>query len=175
MKPVVKESRILRAALFALLLACGMCFVSCNSDKDKSAHERKVSLGKYIFKDDSEILHIDEKCRLISRQNKRGYSTYPITPVDTSEIMSVERVCAKCFNDVAYDHLRDLCVRNKVIDCDRRWLYNILNRNGYEQYDYDIFIHYLANEQRRRRLYSTAQKEGWDVGSYEEFSEYLGF
>lgn len=66
-------------------------------------------------------------------------------------------------------------MRNKEIDYDRKWLYNKLEWAGYAMEDYKVFIYHIANKQKRQRLYSTAQQEGWDVGTFEEFSTLLGF
>lgn len=156
-----------------LFLYMVLVLLSC-STKEKEVDE--IDFGKYVFEDDNNIIHINEKCfKLKYGKNKDGQDVYAKTPIDTSAVMSVERVCSHCVNESAYDHLRNLCTRNKEIDNDRKWLYNKLIQTGYDMGDYDLFIHQIANEQKRLRLYSTAQQEGWNVGTFDEFSTLLGF
>lgn len=40
---------------------------------------------------------------------------------------------------------------------------------------YQVYIKKLHNPQKVRLLYDTACEQGWNVGSYEDFSKMVGF
>ena len=135
-----------------------------------------IDLGKYVYKDDAGIIHSNENCiKLKFGKDSKGHSIYAKLPIDTAEILEIGRVCARCVDNTTYNRLNNICLRNKEIDYNRKWLYNKLKWAGYDMEDYDLFIYHIASEQKRKRLFSTAQEEGWDLGSFKEFSSILGF
>lgn len=159
---------MMKKSLGILFLVVGIC--ACGHDTNS------YPLGKYVFEDDTHVLHVDEECRMLkSGKDRKGHSIYAKAPIDTAQILEVDRVCSECTNNSTFERLRKICLRNKEIDYDRRWLYDKLNRFGYDMEEYDLFVYHLADDDKRHGLYVTAQKEGLNVGTYDEFSRLLGF
>lgn len=169
-----KDYRIKKKAMKKIsgimFLSAAIALCACNKDTNS------YPLGKYVFEDDIHILHVNEDCSMLkSGKDRRGHSIYAKLPIDTAQILEVGRVCSKCVNSQTYDRLNGISLRNKDIDYDRKWLYNKLKQFGYDMEEYEMFVHHLSNPDKRERLFMTAQQEGWDVGTYNEFSKLLGF
>lgn len=153
-----------------IYLSALIAFCACKHDNSS------YQLEKYVYEDDINVLHVDEECSMLkSGKNRKGHSIYAKLPIDTTQILEVGRVCSKCVNSVAFDHLRNICLRNKEIDSDRRWLYDKLDKSGYNLEEYDLFVYHLSDARNRQYFFDIAQSEGWNIGTYDEFSKLLGF
>lgn len=154
--------------LFLIFL---IIFTGC-SKKEKPI---SFSLGKYVYEDDANVLHSDENCiKLKYGRDEHGHSMYAKLPIDTIDLVEVDRVCARCVTTEIYEHLKSICSRNEI-NLTRRWLFNKLEEANYNVDSYSMFVKDLSDTSKRKKLYETACDEGWNIGNYEEFSSCLGF
>lgn len=155
-------------------------FVSCDKNDNKSVRAQET-LGRYIYRDDNYIYHIDSNCpKLLFGKDDDGHAIYAKRPIDTADFlisdMQYFRVCTRCVNDNIVLHLCEISERHRSIDRARKWLYDQLIQANYDMPDYETYCNGLKNPEIRQRLYTIAQEENWDVEKSEkEFSSNLGF
>lgn len=106
------QRTILGGVLSILLLSC-------------QKHEAKVSepkgLGKYIYRDDNDIYHIEADCVKLRRgKDDAGHDLYAKHLMDTSNFIITHheyfRVCSHCVNDSEYEHLLQISDNNSMAD-----------------------------------------------------------
>lgn len=160
------------------LLVIPILFISCQPKEEKTTPV--PTLGKYIYRDDNDIHHINPIClKLIHGKDDAGHTIYAKHPIDTSDfrIEKTEyfRVCAICVNDMIYERLLNISRHNTQIAA-RHWLYAKLVKD-YEMPSYEEYDSIMAHECGIRiKLYDIASQEGWNVGSsFSEFEEALGY
>ena len=141
-----------------------ICFYLASKRSHENDPVEKLTIGRYVYDNGCEIIHIDDQC-----PNLQFFKI----PIDTLELMHFEKVCTECVNEVSCEHLKELCIRNKEVDSKRRWLYNRL-QSYYNMDEYDVFIHKIKNPQNGRKIYNAGLENGLVLGSFEEFSEYMG-
>lgn len=158
----------------------GILAIAC-SQKEKPQINNAYELGKYIYRDDNDIHHINSRCiKLRHGKDDDGHEIYAMHPIDTVEFFIGEndyfRVCSRCVNDNTFDHILDISHRNKKVSDSRHWLYNKLIEANYDMPDYKIYSEKINDDKVRSQLYQVAQNENWNVGESEkEFSKLLGF
>lgn len=155
-----------------ILFLCPAC-----SQKEQTKQD-SYEIGKYVYIDGNAIIHIRDNCfKLKFGKDEHGHSIYGKEIVDTSDFVFTDymRLCVRCVDDRNYEHLIKISQRNKEYEIDRKWLYNHFNNAGYEMDSYELFLTNLSDPIRRKKLYDAACIEGWDVGTYNEFSQFLGF
>lgn len=160
---------------YAIIVAAVLC--SCQNKVDTSSQTER-QIGKYIYQDDNDIYHIDANChRLKYGKDRYDHSIYAMHPCDTATFVfhDSERVCSNCVSLSAFENLKVISDRNKRFDVYRHWIYNKLIEANYDMESYEDFVGHLTDPKRRKRLYDAALKEGWDIGSFDEFSNSLGF
>ncbi len=143
----------------------------CSSDNDKQ-------LTRFVFVDDEGVCHTDPECpKLKNGKDSYGHSIYAMQPCDTTAFIfgNNERVCSNCVSISEFETLKGISERNKRLSADRHWIYNKLIEANYDMESYEEFVVHLSDKEKRKRLYKAALKEGWDVGSFDEFSNSLGF
>lgn len=139
------------------------------------------TFGKYIYRDDNDIYHINPNCiKLRHGKDDSGHEIYAKHPIDTSYFVITNaeyfRVCSRCVNDNDYEHMLAINERNMQYEENRQWLYDKLVQSNYDMPDFDTYRLRLDDIEVRHRLYIIAQKENWDVGETEEdFSTLLGY
>ena len=106
--------KILFISTFLITLLSSAC--SHNEEKTSEAAESR-SLGKYVYVDDNNILHIDPNCsKLRNGKDDYGHDIYAKHPVDTANFMIENsesfRVCARCVSDNEYEYLLKISENN---------------------------------------------------------------
>ena len=101
-----------------LLVSCIISFLlsSCNK-KETAFVQSERNIGRYIYQDDNDVYHIDSYCvRLRHGKDENGHEIYGKHPIDTAEFVIIDkryiRVCSRCVDDKAYEHLIRLSNRN---------------------------------------------------------------
>lgn len=148
--------KALALALFAIAL------VSC---RDNCARKQgDYAAGKYLYMDSQHRLHINKDCWRIDDV---------VQFLDTASVYAKDefQYCKDCFTDTTYEHVQAI-LHN---DMERKWLYEKLKETYNDMPTYQVYIKKLHNPQKVRLLYDTACEQGWDVGSYEDFSKMVGF
>ena len=148
--------KALTLALFAIAL------VSC---RDNCARKQgHYAVGKYLYMDSQHRLHTNKDCWRIGDV---------VQFLDTASVYAKDefQYCKDCFTDTTYEHVQAI-LHN---DMDRKWLYEKLKETYNDMPTYQVYIKKLHNPQKVRLLYDTACEQGWDVGSYEDFSKMVGF
>lgn len=157
----------------AIVFFLGFMVVGCSpNSKDKTSIER------FVFIDDEGICHVNNDCpKLVNGKDSYGHSIYAMQPCDTAEFAfdNSDRVCSNCVSVADFEQLKTISERNKRHNADRVWIYNKLVNANYDMEPYDEFVKHISDTERRRRLHKTALDEGWDVGTFDEFSKGLGF
>lgn len=151
-----KLKKALVLGLFAIVLA------SC---KDKSVNQQgDYAIGKYLYMDFHHRLHTNKDCWRIGDV---------VEFLDTVSIYAKDeyQYCKDCFTDTTYEHVQAIL----HYDMERKWLYEKLKETYNDMPTYQVYIKKLHNPQKVRLLYDTACEQGWDVGSYEDFSKMVGF
>lgn len=148
-------NKILILALLAML------FSSCSYKKDKRAYP----VGKYLYLDAFNSLHLSKDCWRIGGND--------VDFLDTASVYVKDeyKYCKDCFTDTAYEHVQAIL----HYDLDRKWLYEKLKETYSDIPDYREYRIKLHNPNKVRLLYDAACEQGWDVGSYEDFSKMIGF
>lgn len=148
--------KALALALFAIAL------VSC---RDNCARKQgDYAVGKYLYMDSQHRLHINKDCWRISDV---------VQFLDTASVYAKDefQYCKDCFTDTTYEHVQAI-LHN---DMDRKWLYEKLKETYNDMPTYQVYINKLHDPQKVKLVYEAACNEGWNVGTYEDFSKTIGF
>ena len=143
----------------------------CSSDNS-------VQLKRFVFVDDEGVCHTNPDCpKLKNGKDGYGHSIYAMQPCDTVAFVfnEYDRVCSNCVSVSMFENLKAISDRNKRFNADRHWIYDKLIGANYDMESYEEFVAHLSDKEKRKRLHQSALKEGWDVGSFDEFSNSLGF
>lgn len=134
-------------------------------------------LGHFVFMDDEGVCHASSDCsRLRNGLDEYGNSIYAMHPCDTAEFVfgASERVCSNCMSVSQFEQLKAISLRNMPYKVYRRWLYNTLQLNR-DVGTYEEFVVSLSVPHLRRWYYRKAVGCHLQVGSFDDFSEDLGF
>ena len=148
--------KALALALFAIAL------VSC---RDNCARKQgDYAVGKYLYMDSQHRLHINKDCWRIGDV---------VQFLDTASVYAKDefQYCKDCFTDTTYEHVQAI-LHN---DMDRKWLYEKLKETYNDMPTYQVYINKLHDPKKVKLVYEAACNEGWDVGTYEDFSKTIGF
>lgn len=148
--------KALALALFAIAL------VSC---RDNCARKQgHYAVGKYLYMDSQHRLHTNKDCWRIGDV---------VQFLDTASVYAKDefQYCKDCFTDTTYEHVQAI-LHN---DMDRKWLYEKLKETYNDMPTYQVYINKLHNPKKVKLVYEAACNEGWDVGTYEDFSKTIGF
>lgn len=104
--------------ILAMLL---LLTVSCTSKKDTDGEQDTFSVGKYVYRDDVNVIHVDENCpNLLFGNDDHGHKIYGKHLIDTLEFTIDKpqyfRVCSICVSDEAYSQLLNISNRNQSVD-----------------------------------------------------------
>ena len=145
-------------------LVFGLFAIALGSCKDKSVNQGHYAVGKYIYMDTHHILHVSKDCWRIGDV---------VEFLDTASVYAKDefQYCKDCFTDTTYEHVQAI-LHN---DMERKWLYEKLTETYNDIPTYQVYIKKLHNPQKVRWLYDVACEQGWNVGSYEDFSKIVGF
>ena len=148
--------KALALALFAIAL------VSCRDNCAKK--QGHYAVGKYLYMDSQHRLHSNKDCWRIGDV---------VQFLDTASVYAKDefQYCKDCFTDTTYEHVQAI-LHN---DMDRKWLYEKLKETYNDMPTYQVYIKKLHNPQKVKLVYEAACNEGWDVGTYEDFSKTIGF
>lgn len=150
---------------------------------------KRNDVGKFVYVDYLNVIHIDKECASTLAKNpktkdERMINMHGVQFIDTCNLehgngshLSYRefKFCPKCVDDEVYQRLNVIMDRNELITDSQRWLYDKFRKAHYSMEPYDEFIKNLGNIEKRKRAYDAALSEGWDVGSFDEFSHILGF
>lgn len=94
----------------------GTSLTSCQKQAEVKYEEPVV--GKYIYRDDNGIHHIDANCfKLRHGKDDRGHEIYSKHPIDTAAFIISDsqyfRICSRCVNDKHYEHMLRISARNQ--------------------------------------------------------------
>ena len=148
--------KALALALFAIAL------VSC---RDNCARKQgDYAVGKYLYMDSQHRLHINKDCWRIDDV---------VQFLDTASVYAKDefQYCKDCFTDTTYEHVQAI-LHN---DMDRKWLYEKLKETYNDMPTYQVYINKLHDPKKVKLVYEAACNEGWNVGTYEDFSKTIGF
>nr|DAE16712.1 MAG TPA: hypothetical protein [Podoviridae sp. ctn7K25] len=142
-----------------LFFSAIICFLSCTENKKDI-----YAVGKYVYLDTYNRLHINKNCWRIGDE---------VEFIDTTLLYSKDeyKYCNDCFTDSTYEHVQSI-MQN---DINRKWLYEKFKDANYEMPSYSQFIQEIANVQKRKKAYQHATEENFNVGTFEDFSNMLGF
>lgn len=148
--------KVLSLALFAIAL------VSCRDNCVKK--QGHYAVGKYLYMDSHHILHTNKDCWRIGDV---------VQFLDTASVYAKDefQYCKDCFTDTTYEHVQAI-LHN---DMDRKWLYEKLKETYNDMPTYQVYINKLHNPKKVKLVYEAACNEGWNVGTYEDFSKRIGF
>lgn len=153
------------------LIFLGLIMTGCSSDNSGQ-------LKRFVFIDDEGVCHATSDClKLKNGKDGYGHSIYAMQPCDTVAFVfnEYERVCSNCVSVSMFENLKAISDRNKRFNADRHWIYDKLIGANYDMESYEKFVTQLSDSEKRKRLYKTALEEGWNVGTFDEFSNGLGF
>lgn len=148
-------------------------------------------IGKYVYVDGLKTIHIDRQCASKPFENpktkdermanaegvefidtceiKRKY--YP----DNSEYSYAYSFCPLCIDDDICFHIMTIMKHNERCDSERKWLYDKFCELYFNMGTYEHFVEELSSPLKRKEWHTTAINSGLGVGTFEEFSNLLGF
>lgn len=136
-----------------------------------SHRDSNLELGKYVYVDNSSILHSKRDCKKIAVY--RGAK--PVSILSLSELTSNDwqYICPECVTDKIFEQLQGIQLGTE----NRLWLYTTLNEYGYNLGEnYLIFDSISRNrDDSRKWCYESLQKEGFVTPSYEDFICDMGY
>jgi hypothetical protein len=103
----MKVNHIIKTASFILGIAVFAMFVACSGKKSKKRNDDPI-IGKYVYMDSEDILHVRSTCYGTSVANSEGsLYTKPISFVDTAILnySHLDRLCPDCVRDEHYAEL----------------------------------------------------------------------
>ena len=100
---------------FVWFIIIPLLFLSCKQKEEKNT--TLPTLGKYIYRDDNDIHHINPRCmKLRHGKDDAGHEIYAMHPMDTSRFTIIRpeyfRVCSRCVNIEEYEHMLRISERN---------------------------------------------------------------
>jgi hypothetical protein len=101
------------------LVVLSILMVSCAEASKEASIESVDIIGKYIYRDDNDIHHIDPDCmKLRHGKDDSGHDIFAKHMMDTAEFIIVEpeyfRVCSRCVSDKSYEHILRISENNSA-------------------------------------------------------------
>lgn len=176
----LRTATMKRTIIFTILLL--LCSCGDKSSEDKS---EQCGIGKYVYVDWYNTIHIDRECAARSGDNlktmtERMASRHGVQFVDTCDLTSRGKsgekhgFCPRCIDDKAYRHLSDIIDGNRHIE-NRRKLYDALVADNYDMGDYAKFCKDITDASKRRKLYDALVNDGYDMEPFDEFEDNIGY
>lgn len=104
-----------------LIVIVSLIYYGCSSSKEKSEERDKV--GRYVYIDSQNILHIKKRCLGMRVTDSEGDSyRKPVEFIDTVSVTRkhIKRMCSWCVDDAHYLQLKQIAERNdKSLDWGR--------------------------------------------------------
>lgn len=102
---------------FICVVLIPIFFISCQHKEEENVPT--FTLGKYIYRDDNYIHHINPYCiKLRNGKDDAGHDIYAKHMMDTSKFVITNfeyfRVCSRCVNDKDYEHILRISERNSM-------------------------------------------------------------
>lgn len=98
----------------AILFICFIAYLFyMNNDGDK---QQKPTVGKYLYVDVNETIHLRRNCRAIGSQTgENGEADRTVTRIPVSEVTTsmLDCSCSRCISDEAYDELMAIIYDNE--------------------------------------------------------------
>ena len=174
----LRTATMKRTIIFTILLL--LCSCGDKSSEDKS---EQCGIGKYVYVDWYNTIHIDRECAARSGDNlktmtERMASRHGVQFVDTCDLTSRGKsgekhgFCPRCIDDKAYRHLSDIIDGNRHIE-NRRKLYDTLMADGAPLPDYDTFEKFMSKPANRREFYDKFKADGAPLPDFETFERDL--
>lgn len=155
-----------------LSLLSVITLLSCSGNKDPQPKEAdKPHIGKYVYLDKASVLHTTNGCKAIFKDHNMQ-QVNPVEPECLSyDILS--KVCSQCVTEQIIDSLKVLFDKNRPSYANVGEVYEDLVKS-YDlpselQFRKDIRIPRFS-----RAIYKVMHDEKYFMGSYEEFTEWLG-
>lgn len=107
--------------IISILAVCGLVLIirgciDANERRKEKEWKEKYAIGKYVYIDSDDMLHVRQRCTLGLRITDKNENTYykSITYYDTSwvSIDDLFEVCPFCVKDEHYDQLMEIAIRN---------------------------------------------------------------
>lgn len=98
------------------ILGCILLVRECNERRKEKEWQEKYAIGKYVYIDSDDILHVRQRCVLGLRIEDKNENTYykSIFYCDTSWVSTDDllEVCPFCVKDEHYEQLMEIAIRN---------------------------------------------------------------
>lgn len=107
--------------IISILVVCGLVLIirgciDANERRKEKEWKEKYAIGKYVYIDSDQILHVKQICILGLQIEGKNENTYykSISYCDTSWVSTDDlfRVCPFCVKDEHYDQLVEIAKRN---------------------------------------------------------------
>lgn len=164
----MKELLLISVALL-MMAGCGQQ----SNEKKKDWNKYKVaSLEKYIYIDKAHVLHSKSGCSAVYKDHSMQ-QVNPVDPVCLS-FDDLDKVCSKCFTEQMIDSLRILFGEYGQSYDNVGNLYDDLESRNYNLPSKLQFRKDMREPFQARKIYQILLDEKAEVGTYEEFEEWLG-
>lgn len=155
-----------------LFLILAMTIVGCSQKKEEKSKSTTQLIGKYVYIDRRNVLHTKNGCKAVYKDNNMQ-QVNPIEPVCIS-FENLNSVCSQCVTEQMIDSLRNLFKTYRQTYRNVGNLYEDLLSRNYDlpselQFRKDMREHAFA-----RSVYQVLIDEKANVGTYEEFAEWIG-
>lgn len=167
-----------KTIIFTILLL--LCSCGDKSSEDKS---EQCVIGKYVYVDWYNTIHVDRECAARSGDNlktmtERMASRHGVQFVDTCDLTSRGKsgekhgFCPRCIDDKAYRHLSDIIDGNRHIEKLKEF-YEAAKADGAPLPDFDTYKKFMSKAANRRRYYEALKADGVSLPDFETFDRVL--
>ena len=139
--------------------------------KDWSKY-KVVTLGKYLYLDKAMVIHAKNGCKAVFKDHNMQ-QVNPVEP-ECLSFDDLSKVCSQCVTEQMIDSLNTLFSKYRQSYNNVGNLYEDLLSRNYELPSELQFRKDIRVPEYRRRIYQILLDEKANVGTYEEFTEWLG-
>lgn len=96
--------------IIPLLLIIGLIVYLFYSNNQKNEDSQKSVVGKYVYLDTENTLHVRRNCHAIGKQpGELGSTDRTVSRVEIEDVTSdmIEYTCSRCVTDEIYEELKD--------------------------------------------------------------------
>ena len=129
----------------------------------------KKELGKYVYVDALNVLHIDNKCSKI--MNVNGVAPIEMYPVKCIEYSVWNKICSNCINDDDYEKIQEE-IRNNVkekefaLELNKKIYDKLIECDEDRWYNFDTFNAEMQNRTNFNNLIKELKQKGYDVDNW---------
>ena len=163
---------LLSIIAFAAVTAGVSYIVLSHQEKPKHKEPNKPLIGKYVYIDKDMVIHTKNGCKAVYKDHN-SQSVQPVEPQCLS-YGSLDKVCSACVTEKQIDCLKDTFDKYRQAYLNVGKIHEALDAVYSDIPPIREFRQQMRNYEVVREVYGIMKKDGADVGTIDEFMEYIG-